>query len=64
MAVVRVRGRRAEGSGDGRALKARARAQMARFSVPVFYVLPLPLLECGPACMLKGSMLGLEVEVY
>lgn len=26
MAVVRVRGRRAEGSGDGRALKARARA--------------------------------------
>lgn len=54
MAVVRVRGRRAEGSGDGRALEARARAQMAGFWVPVFYALPLPLLEGGPACVWKG----------
>lgn len=64
MAVVRVRGRGAEGSGDGRALKARARAQMARLHAPVlFYVLPLPLLECGPACVSQGSALGLEVGV-
>lgn len=42
MAAVRVRGGRAEGSGDGRALKARASAdgKILRACVAFFSVLP------------------------
>lgn len=60
--AVRVRGSRAQGSGDGRALKARARAQMGRFYTSVlpsfrsFHFSILPLLECDrPLYSSKGK---------
>lgn len=61
-AAVRVRGREDLGSGDRRALKARARAQMGRFSSSVllsfmsFHFLLFPFERVArPLCSPKGK---------
>lgn len=65
---MRVRGRRAEGSGDWRALKARARSQMARFYVPVlvcvmsFDFLLFLFWSVARPLYFSRSILGLEAE--